>query len=201
MMIAHESQYNHLRQGNYWNSFTFGTVGVGRNTELAATVLGIGRPETGNRTLALGLKHRIPLYRNKGWEIASSVGAMAPVSLSGHGVGHWLYGNISVKAARAGTRVTAGPSHGSRQMFGRDTYSTMIGIEQPLNKRFSIICDAYTGTHDLGAAIFAIGYHPNPDFMLIAGWKAANNAASGKPAFMVEVTYMFGFGEREAARH
>jgi hypothetical protein len=32
---------------------------------------------------------------------------------------------------------------------------------------------------------------------VISGWKMANNAASGKPAFMVEVAYIFGHKKHE----
>ena len=37
--IAHESQITRFSGGkNYWTSFPFGTVGLGRNTEFAATL-------------------------------------------------------------------------------------------------------------------------------------------------------------------
>jgi hypothetical protein len=117
---------------------------------------------------------------------------MVPVSFDGKGAGYWVYGNFSFRAPGTKTRFTAGPSIGTRQIFGRTAYATLAGIEQPLTKRWSIVADWFTGTHDLGAAVFAFSYHLDPRTMVIFGWKASNNARSGPPAAMVEITRTFG---------
>lgn len=194
VMVAHESQFNRFAGGkNYWNSFTFGTVGLGKNTEFAATLYGVGRPASGNNSLGVGLKHRpLNIHTKSGWEIESTAGFMVPFSLSGNGTGYWVYSNLGVRIPKARTRITAGPSFGTRQIFGRRTYSTMVGIEQPLNKHWVLVADYFSGTHDLAAAIGGVAWIPKPQLMVIMAYKVPNNAKSGKPAPLLEVTYTFG---------
>lgn len=194
VMIAHESQFNRFSGGkNYWNSFTFGTVGLGKDTEFAATLYGVGRPASGNNALGIGLKHRpLNIHTKSGWHIESTGGFMVPFSLSGNGTGYWVYGNLGVRAPKTKTRITAGPSFGTRQIFGRRTYSTMLGLEQPINKHWMIVADYFSGTHDLAAAIGGVAWMPRPELMVIAAYKIPNNARSGKPAPLLEVTYTFG---------
>ena len=152
-MLAHERQFNRFQSGRYWNSFTFGTYGLSKNTELAATLYGVGRPASGNVALGGGLKHR--------WGPSDRF----RLALGGHRRLHdadivfrlrrrWLgLGNVSLRAPGTKTRVTAGPSYGTSQIFGRRTYSTMLAVEQPVSKHFSIVSDLFSGTHDLAAVI------------------------------------------------
>jgi len=198
VMVAHESQINRFSGGrSYWNSFTFGTVGLGRNTEFAATLYGVGRPASGNNALGIGLKHRaLNIHTRSGWHIESTAGFMIPFSLSGRGTGYWAYSNAGVRLPKTKTRLTAGPGYGTRQIFGRDTYSTMLGLEQPLNRHFMIVADYFSGTHDLAAAIGGIAWIPKPHVIVIFAHKIPNNAASGKPAPLIEVTYTFGHKKR-----
>jgi hypothetical protein len=192
--LAHESQFNRFTGGkNYWNSFTFGTVGVGRNTEIAATLYGVGRPASGNVALGVGLKHRVlNLETSNGWHFESTVGYMTPFSLSGRGAGGWGYSNLSARLPKARTRITAGPSYGSSQIFGTRTYSTMVGVEQPIAKKWTLVADWFSGTHELAAGIGGVAWLPRRDLLVILAYKVPNNARSGKPAPLLEVTYTFG---------
>lgn len=203
VMVAHESQFNRFAGGkNYWNSFTFGTVGLGKNTEFAATLYGVGRPSSGNNALGVGLKHRLFSREFSGhWHVESTAGFMIPFSLSGNGVGHWEFANVGVRTPRTRTRVTAGVSYGTRQIFGRDTYSTILGFEQPISKHLTIVADYFSGTHDLAAAIGGIAWSPKPELMVIVAHKAPNNARSGKPAPLIEVTYTFNHHSKRAKRN
>jgi hypothetical protein len=192
--LAHESQLNRFQVGTYWNSFTFATYGIGRNTELASSAYGFSIPGSGNRALGFGLKSMYPIKTSfaQKWQLKLTGGFMLPVSFNGKGVGYWLYSNGSLRVPRARTRLTVGPSLGTRQIFGRRAYSTMVGFEQPLSKRWGIVSDWFSGTNDLGAAIFAISFQRDPRTLIIFGYKISNNARSGKPAFMIEVARSFG---------
>lgn len=192
LMIAHESQFNRFSGGkNYWNSFTFGTYGIGKNTELAATLYGVGRPASGNNALGVGLKQRLLDVKLGHWHVESTAGFMLPISLSGNGTGYWGFGNVSVKTPGTETRITVGPSYGTRQIFGRRTYSTIVGIEQPVSKKWSLLADWFTGTHDIAAGIAGFSWRPIHELIIIGAYKIPNNAISGKPAPLVEVTYSF----------
>ena len=107
-------------------------------------------------------------------------------------MGLWLYGLAGIRLPRTRTRLTGGPSWGTRQIYGRTETKAMAGLEQPLTKKVSLVSDWFTGTHDLGAAIFAVSDQPRPDLLIISGWKVANNARSGKPAAMLKEAYIFG---------
>lgn len=192
--LAHETQLNRFQAGNYWNSFTFATYGIGKNTELASSAYGFSIPGSGNRAIGFGLKSMYPIKTDfaKKWQLKLTGGFMIPVSFNGKGTGYWVYGNGSMRVPRARTRLTVGPSLGTRQIFGRRAYSTMVGIEQPLSKRWGIVSDWFSGTNDLGAAIFAFSFQRDPRTLIIFGYKLANNGRSGKPAFMIEVARSFG---------
>lgn len=192
--LAHESQINRFQSGGYWNSFTFATYGVGKHTELASSLYGVSRPRSNNVSLGFGFKTSVPWQQSwaKRLEFKTSVGAMIPVSLQGKGTGYWLYGNGSVRLPQSRTRFTVGPSIGTRQIFGRTAYSSMVGIEQPVRGRWSVVSDWFSGTNDLGAAIFALSWQRDKRTLIIFGYKVANNARSGKPAFMIEVARSFG---------
>lgn len=196
LMLAFEGQYNRLRSGNYFNSFGFSAFGVGKNTELAASLYGFSLPGSGNRSIGFGAKHVIPLGEHDRWEKHLFVGGMVPFSFDGQGVGYWGYGGVSARIPKARTRITAGPSVGTKQIFGtaggRNNLHAMVGIEQPMTKHWSIVTDWYSGTHELAAGIFALSWQPDKKSMVIFGWKVPNNAKSGKPALMVEVTKIFG---------
>jgi hypothetical protein len=191
--IAHETQVNRFATGGYWNSFSFATYGIGNGVELAASMYGPSRPASPELALGMGFKKTVNLER--GWAVAG--GAMLPVSFRGNGVGVWTYGLASVRLPKSRTRFTAGPSWGTRQIFGRNAMKAMVGVEQPLTKKVGLVADWFTGTHDLAAAIVGVSYQPSPSLLVISGWKMANNAASGKPAFMVEVAYIFGHKKHE----
>jgi hypothetical protein len=188
--LAHETQLNRFQSGNYWNSFTFATYGIGKNTELASSAYGFSIPGSGNRAIGFGLKSMIPIEQK--WQFKLTGGFMVPVSFNGKGAGYWVYGNASIRVPQARTRLTVGPSFGTRQIFGRRAYSTMVGVEQPLSKRWGIVSDWFSGTNDLGAAIVGMSFQRDKKTLIIFGYKVANNAQSGRPAFMIEVARTFG---------
>lgn len=200
VLLAHESQVNWWNQVNErgerivaWNSFNFGCYGISEHLELCLTSFNIGSPGSGNVSLAGGFKTVFPLFHKEAadWEIKLVSGLMVPFSLSGNGVGIWSYSAASFRIPLLRTRITAGPSYGTRQIFGRDVFCWMVGYEQPITDKFSIIGDWYSGTHDIGAYISALQYDVNEHLTIIAGYKFANNAESGYNTAMVEITVEF----------
>ncbi len=189
-ILAHETQLNRFQSGGYWNSFTFATLGISKHVELASSVYGVSVPRSRNSSIGFGFK-AAEQWTQK-FEFRTSVGAMVPVSFEGQGTGYWVYGNASIRLPHSRTRFTVGPSFGTRQIFGRRTYSTMVGVEQPFNKQWGVVADWFSGRHDLGAAIAGISYMPNKKTLIIFGYKVANSATSGRPAFMIEVARTFG---------
>jgi hypothetical protein len=192
LMLAQETQLNTWSYPKpYVNSFTFATVGVGSNIELAATLFGLSSPGSGNVALGLGYKHRIPLLQRAKWEPTLAIGQMMPISFSGTGLGFWTFGVSSVRIPATDTRFTLGISYGSRQIFGRTVPSLIAGIEQPVSKKFSLIADWFSGYHDLAALITAVQWNPTKELIVIAGAKIPNTPVAGPVALTVEITYDF----------
>jgi hypothetical protein len=191
-MLAHESQVNTWSQSQtYWNSFTFATRGIGSNIELAATLFGVSRPGSGNVALAVGYKHRIPLSKSSPWEPVVAVGQMLPVSISDGSIGTWTYGVASIRLPGLKTRFTFGPSYGTRQIFGSVTTSVIAGVEQPLNRKVSLIADWFSGKHDLGALVPGVQFNITHAFIVITGVKIPNSPRAGVTSALAEVTYEF----------
>ncbi len=192
-LVAFEGQYGRPGGSNYFNTFTFATHGIGKNTELAATLFGFSSPGTDNRSIALGFKSVLPW--TAGWakkrEVKTGYGFLVPFSFDGRGTGYWAFANIGFRLPVTRTRLTWGPSYGTSQIFGRRTYTNIVGVEHPLTKRWSVVADWYTGTHDLAAAVLAMQYQKR-QLTVITGYKVANNTRSGQNAVMCEITYAFG---------
>lgn len=191
-MVAHESQLNTWTYDHpYWNSFSFATFGIGRNIELAATLYGVGSPPSGNVTLAVGYKHRVGFADDSPWQPSIAFGPMLPVSLSGNGVGIWTYGAASFRLPKLRTRFTAGPSYGTKQIFGDTTLSMFAAIEQPIIGNFHLIADYFSGKHELGALVPAIQWNVSHAFIVIAGVKLPSSSKAGPVSGLVELTYEF----------
>lgn len=200
--FTHESQIE-VQERRAWNTFQFLTYGAGHlgknlfpggfDTEFALSFVNFGRPSTGNRTIALGLKsvYELPTETGKAWQLRGTFGAFVPVSLEGGGPGSWLFSSASVRLPRLATRLTAGPTYGTPQLFGKEKLGVMAGIEQPLGgafrRRVSIVADWYSGRHDLAAAIPALQFNLPRDWIFITGYKVPNRGAATERAFVVEV--------------
>jgi hypothetical protein len=190
--FTHESQVK-LSDPAAWNTFQFLTYGPGFNTEIALSAVNFGRPRTGNRTIALGFKsvYEFEAKALHHWEAKLTGGAMLPVSVDGRGVGVWLYSSGSVRVPQVRTRITAGPTYGTPQLFGVEKIGMMAGIEQPLGgifqRRVSLVADWYSGRHDLAALISGVQFNLPRDLIFIVGHKRPNRGAPGGEAVVFEV--------------
>ena len=200
--FTHESQIERGKR-NAWNTFQFLTYGAGHlgkrllpggfDTEIALSFVNFGRPATGNRTIAAGFKsvYELPSGRGKAWQVRGTVGALVPVSLDGGGAGSWIFSSGSVRLPQLQTRLTAGPTYGTPQLFGKEKLGMMAGIEQPLGgafrRRVSLVADWYSGRHDLAAAIPAIQFNLPRDWIFITGYKLPNRGAATERALVLEV--------------
>lgn len=200
--FTHESQIE-TQERRAWNTFQFLTYGAGHlgkkllpggfDTEFALSFVNFGRPTTGNRTIAAGIKsvYELPTKTGKAWQLRGTFGAFVPVSLEGDGPGSWLFSSGSFRIPTLATRLTVGPTYGTPQLFGKEKLGMMAGIEQPLGgvfrKRVSVVADWYSGRHDLAAAIPALQFNLPREWIFIAGYKLPNRGAATERAFVVEV--------------
>jgi hypothetical protein len=175
MFLMQESQIRPRAPYRYLNTTNFFCLGVGAGVELAVTTFNIGFPKGNNRSIAAGAKVVSDLWAEEvpGLELKLTTGAMGFVSFDGRGGGHWLYTHLSLRLPKLGTRVTAGLSHGSEHLFGRNDVLSFLGaIEQPLGiPQLNLLSEWFSGSHELANFIYGLSVHPNHHWIFVVGHK------------------------------
>jgi hypothetical protein len=135
------------------------------------------------------------LYDNEAHGLAVSAGALAFVPLQrpvGSRSSVMFYGNVS-KTIRPlkGARVTSGiyTVVGGGNGFGTRT-GAMLGLEQPLFKKFSFIGDWFSGRNRFGYVNAGINYAITKRQFILAGYSFGNSGA-GNNAFNVYYGYTY----------
>jgi hypothetical protein len=192
-MVQHESQFRPWRPGAFWNGTHYGVYGLGHNTEANITLFNVSAPASNNIALGIGLKTALPLLEKKmpQEELKLTLGQMIPVSLEGRGVGNWSYAHLSGRVPKLGTRLTAGVSTGTRQIFGRTTVNFIGGYEHPVTERFNLRGDWYSGSHVNGLFITGFGYKVSNSNELFCGYQIPNSRQSGRSGFVIEWAKFF----------
>lgn len=185
-----ESQFRPWKPNRFWLGTQYGAVGIGHNTELDVTLLNVSSPASGTAALGVGFKTAIPLFKKRlpRQELKVTIGELMPISLRGDGVGNWTYVHLSGRLPKLNTRVTAGVSTGTRQIFGRTTVGFIGGIEHPVTKRFTLIADWFSGTQNNGYFIPGFSYLLPKNFYFFGGYQIPNTSRVGPSGFVIEVS-------------
>lgn len=193
VFLQHESQFRPWEPGSFWLGTHYAAYGIGRNTELDATLFNVSSPASDNVVLGIGAKKVFPVLESRfpKQELKVTVGQMIPVSLQGDGVGNWSYAHASMRLPRLKTRLTAGVSTGTRQIFGRTTVGFIGGYEQPVTKNLSLIGDWYSGTHANGFFITGFSYALPKRFNFYGGYQIPNNKRCGRSGLVIELSKFF----------
>ena len=175
---------------------TYSAVGIGHNTELDATLFNVASPASQNMTIGVGFKSAMPIPGLKEKfperEIKLTVGSNILLGLDGNGVGNWTYAHLSGRVPKLNTRLTAGISYGTRQVFGQETTAFIAGVEQPITKKFNIIGDWYSGSeHWAGYLIVGGSYALPKNTTLYAGYQIPNSPNVGTGGFVIELGRIF----------
>lgn len=194
MFLMHETQSRSWGPGRYWYGTNFLTVGVGGNTELALTTYNHGVPAAPNAAVGVGFKTGIPLFQQALAErdVQLTVGKMMIISTTGRGVGNFTYGHGSFRLPRAGTRITAGISGGTDELFKKDTVHFIGAVEHKLGKKWMVTAEWFSGRHDFGFLTPGVLYHPSPNTVVVVGYKIPNHASNGEPGFVFEFGIFLG---------
>ena len=210
IMFTHESQINSWQYDKVkWNSFNFMCYGVQKNLELTLSFSNLSNSPVSHESVGFGFKKIIDINVHIP-ETKFVFGQNVLYGLNEKSVGGWSYAMFSCRTPKLKTRLTAGLSLGSAELFGYDTstvkdnfgnknftvtrrnpVSFIAGIEQPIiEKKFSIIADWFSGSHDLSALIVGTQL----DFehiVLISGYKFINYEPVKKGSIIVELMYEF----------
>lgn len=202
--LMNESYIRPWNPGASWKTTNFFAYGLNDFTELSVITYNAGLPETENFTVAYGFKSVVPVLKERYplHEFKLTGGYMLPVSKQGLGVGSYGFAHVSGRLPRLRTRLTAGVTAGTRQIFDRDMVAFMGAVEQPLTRELSLVLEYYSGTHAFGGAVAGVVYHNHRyDWVLVGGWRIPNNEQSGEPGVVLEVGKFFGpFRSNEALK-
>ncbi len=188
--LEHESQFKPWRPNAFWLGTHYTAYGIGHHTEIDATLSNVSAPTSGNIVLGIGFKSNIPLLAKRlpQRNLKLTIGNITPISLQGQGVGDWSYAHLSGRLPKLNTRLTAGVSAGTKQLFGRNTVGFIGGYEQPVTPRFSLIGDWFSGTHSNGYFIPGFSYVLRGTTTLFVGYQIPNTKRVGPQGFVIEVS-------------
>ena len=191
--LQHESQFRAKDPDQFFNATNYFARGIGANTELDATLFNVGSPASKNAALGLGFKTVFPLenFAAKKYQPKIIFGSQIPFSLQGNGVGHWIYSAANATIPQSNTRLTAGISSGTKQIFGESVTCFIGGFEQKITEDFSFISDWYSGNHSLGIWATGFSYALPQDFVFYGGYQIPNSKKVGKNSFVIEVAKIF----------
>lgn len=194
--LLQEAQFNGSNPGAFFNGTTFTTLGVGHNTEIDATLFNVSAPASQNIAVGVGFKSAIPIPVLKEKfperEFKFTVGSNVLIGLEGNDVGNWTYAHLSGRVPKLNTRLTAGVSYGTKQVFGQQATAFIAGVEQPVTKKFSLIGDWYSGSeHFAGFLITGFSYTFAKNTTLYAGYQIPNTPQNGNNGFVIQVGKIF----------
>jgi len=196
LFLQQEAQFNGSNPNSFLYSTTYSAIGIGHNTEIDATLFNVASPATQNISIGVGFKSAIPIPGLKEKfperEFKFTVGSNLLLGLEGNGVGNWSYAHLSGRVPKLNTRLTAGMSYGTRQVFGQETTAFIAGVEQPLSKKLTLIGDWYSGDeHWAGYLITGFSYALPKNTTIYAGYQIPNNPNVGTNGFVLQIAKIF----------
>jgi len=193
IFIQHESQFRTKNPDSFINTTNYLSYGVGKETELDATLFNLSSPSSNNLSLAIGFKNskKIGYKLFKNIDSTLIIGSMIPISLNDNGVGNWTYAENSLYLNKTKTRVTGGVSYGTKQIFGKEIICFLGGFEQKINDRINIIGDWYSKNHNLGIAALGLSYAAPENLTFYGGLQFPNNKTIGRQSVIFEIAKIF----------
>jgi len=191
LYVENEGQFRPWTPHPFYLGTQYDALGLGFNTELDLSMFNITAPSTHNLALAPGFRSCIPLLKErlKERELKLTVGELIPIQLIGdRSVGSWTYVHGSGRLPGINTRITAGVSVGTKQLFGKNVVSFIGGIEQRVTRRFSVQADWFSGSHSLGLFIPGCAYVLPGKAIVFVGFQIPNTNSSGRTGFCIEVS-------------
>lgn len=196
VFVQEEAQFRGWNPDAFYLGTSYGAVGIGHNTEIDTTLYNVASPDSANMTIGAGFKSCIPIpYLKEKFperEFKLTVGSQLLFGIQGNGVGNWTYTHLSGRVPKLNTRLTAGISYGTRQVFGKETTAFIGGIEQPVTKKLTLLTDWFSGSeHFAGFLITGFSYALPKNTTLYAGYQFPNSPNVGASGFVIELAKIF----------
>ena len=168
-------------------------VGTGGRVEIGLNVTGNIQPGDDTTTLVPTFKWKAYDGGDNGWAFVVGNHLFVPVRNRGYDAGNYLYAQFS-KSFKTNTRLTFGGYHFSKNVVVPDAHRAggQFGFEQPVNSKFGVIVDWYTGKHASGYFTPGITFKPHPQATAYFGYSIGNTGArSGNHFFLTEIGINF----------
>ncbi len=191
IFIQHESQFRTQEPQNFINATNYFAYGIGKNTELDATLFNLSSPASKNVSLGLGFKSFLEIDGLEEYQAKIIIGDMVLFSLQENNIGNWLYIEPSIYFDQTKTRLTGGITYGTKQIFGEEIICFLGGFEQKITSKLNFIGDWYSGDH--AYSIFASGfsYQFPKDLTFYGGYQIPNSKKVGRNSFVLEIAKIF----------
>ena len=172
------ARFKTYANGGY-QGYGFRTVyGLDRRTEIGANFF-VTRDGSGDLPREAQFNFKRKLYENEKHGVAVSTGALVNVPLTrsaGSRPTSIVYVNASKTVPKLGTRLTGGMYRAiaRKRDFGK-MWGFMAGVEQPLNKRLSVIGDWFSGANRYGYAFVGMNIAVTKRQFLSFGYNFGNS--------------------------
>lgn len=154
-------------------------VGVGGGVEVGLNVTGNIQPGPDSTTLVPAIKWKAYDGGDNGWSIVLGNNVFIPVRNKSYDLGNYFYAQVS-KTFKTNTRLTAGGYHFSDNVVAANAQRAggQFGFEQPVNDKFGLAADWYTGKHAAGYFTPGFNFKPHPKVTGYFGYSIGNTGAS-----------------------
>lgn len=154
-------------------------VGTGGRVEIGLNLTGNINPGSDSTTLVPAIKYKPYDGGKNGWAIVLGDNVSLPVRNKSYDIGNYVYAQAS-KTFSTKTRVTFGGYHFSDNVVaaGAQRAGGQFGFEQPINSKFGIAADWFTGKHAAGYFTPGINFKPHPKITGYFGYSIGNSGAS-----------------------
>ncbi|MGH9903862.1 MAG: hypothetical protein ACRD68_18790, partial [Pyrinomonadaceae bacterium] len=160
-------------------------VGTGGRVEIGLNVTGNIQPGADSTTLVPAIKFKAYDGGDNGWSIVLGDHVFIPVRNKSYDAGNYVYAQVS-KSFKTKTRLTAGGYHFSDNVVaaGAQRAGGQFGFEQPINSKFGVAADWYTGKHAAGYFTPGFNFKPHPKVTGYVGYSIGNTGAANGNHFV-----------------
>ncbi len=194
--LQQEAQFRAWGEDAFFTGTTYGAIGIGHNTELSIDLFNVSAPASHNISMGVGFKSAMPIAGLKEKfperEFKFTVGSEVLIGLEGNGVGNWTYAHLSGRVPKLNTRISAGASYGTRQVFGVNNVCFIGTIEQPVTKKLTLLTEWFSGNeHFVGFLIPGFSYALPKNTTIYAGYQIPNTPQNGTSGFIIQLAKIF----------
>jgi hypothetical protein len=165
--------------------------GVGGNIEAGVNFVGLNHPGESSTTIAPAIKWKAKQW-SRGWALLLGDDLFVPVQNRGYTAGNYVYAEVA-KVFSSSTRITAGAFDFSPHVVaGSQRAGGQFALEQPLNKRATLVADWFTGDHASGYLAIGAVLKFTPRLTFYPAYMIGNRRiAEGNHQFEFELGWNF----------